>query len=359
MLKEKSNNKIINLKEKPKTDDFLNILRLVAPGTKLRTAIEGTSKMGRGALIIVENEKTKQVCEGGFRINSRLTPQKLMELSKMDGAITLSNDMKRINQANVTLIPDSRTPSDETGTRHKAAERTAKLSETLTIAVSEKKKEVNIYYKNIKYHLREISQVLRKATDTLQILEKQRDLFDKNIEKLNEMELRNDFQLSQACKVIQKGKSMQKILKMIEKDIIELGKEAQTIKPRIKEIMQGISKETDLIIKDYTKLNVKKTNNILDSLSYEELVDNNNIFAALAQEKTDRIEKIKGWRILTKTILSEKEISEMTKELDSLGKILYAKKEKYEEIFGEKEKSETFSEEIYRIKTDNFMPLKR
>jgi diadenylate cyclase len=64
--------------------------------------------------------------DGGFKINSKFTPQKLIELAKMDGAIILSEDAKKIEYSNALLTPDSKIRSSETGTRHKAAERTAK-----------------------------------------------------------------------------------------------------------------------------------------------------------------------------------------------------------------------------------------
>src|SRR5262245_20554367 len=65
-------------------DEFMNILRLVSPGTNLRTALEGIVKIGKGALIVVENGFTDSIVDGGFKLNCRFTPQKLMELSKMD-----------------------------------------------------------------------------------------------------------------------------------------------------------------------------------------------------------------------------------------------------------------------------------
>src|SRR3989344_1513520 len=133
-------------------EEFLNILRQVSPGTNIRTAIEGIVKSQKGALIVVENSLVNQILDGGFKINARFTPQKLMELSKMDGAIILSKDMKRINYSNVTLTPETKITSNETGTRHKSAERTAKMTGSLAIAVSEKRHEITLYYKDIRYN---------------------------------------------------------------------------------------------------------------------------------------------------------------------------------------------------------------
>src|SRR3989338_2326786 len=105
--------------EETSEEEFFNVLRTVAPGTNLRASLNGALKTGKGAMIAIENDKLLSLIDGGFRINARFTPQRLVELTKMDGAIILSKDMKKINYANVLLTPDSKIKSNETGTRHK------------------------------------------------------------------------------------------------------------------------------------------------------------------------------------------------------------------------------------------------
>lgn len=330
-------------------EEFLSILRLVAPGTNLRAALNGIVEAKKGGLMIVENEIVHQVLDGGFKVNCRFTPQRLIELAKMDGAIVLSNDMKRITYANVTLAPDSRIPTKETGTRHKAAERTAKMTGTLAIAVSERKNEISLYYKDIKYHVRSTAEILRRATETLQILEKQRELFDINLTKLNQMELNNDLSLRQACKVIQRGKAMEKILESQEKTLIELGNEAIPLKLRIKELMKDVEREIDFVIKEYTKLNLKKSENILESLSYEELLDTENIMIALAHKEEAGLDSIKGWRLLSKTSLEEKDIANLVSKFQSLNNIINAELHEHKQILGD-EKAGTFAKELQRFR---------
>ncbi|MEK6891323.1 MAG: DNA integrity scanning diadenylate cyclase DisA [Nanoarchaeota archaeon] len=331
-------------------DEFLSILRLVSPGTNLRQGLNGIVDAKKGALIVVENEKLTDILDGGFKVNCRFTPQRLIELSKMDGAIVLSRDMKRILYANVMLAPEIKIPTKETGTRHKAAERTAKMLSTLTIAVSERKNQINLYYKNIKYHLRPTDEILRHATETLQILEKQRELFDKNIERLNDLEIKNDLNLLPAFKTIQKGKMMEKIVENHEKIFIESGSEGSAIKHRIKELIKDVEKETDLIIKDYTRLNQKKSKNILSNLTYEELADIENISIALAQKESNSIDNIKGWRILSKSNLPEKDIANLLTELKNLENVINAKTEKFSKIIGD-DKAWILAKELAKIKT--------
>jgi len=342
ILKEKANGKATK-------EELLNILRHVSPGTNLRSALNGVLKSGKGVLIVVSNDQTQQIIDGGFKLNCRFTPQRLAELAKMDGAIILSNDMKRIIYSNVLLTPDHKIASKETGTRHKAAERTAKMTGTLVIAISERKKELNIYYKNIKHHLKETSDILRRMTETLQVLEKQRELFDKYVDQLNHSELKDDLEINLACKSIQKGKAIQKILEEKEKDIIELGKEGIEMKLRMKELIKGVEKETNLIIKDYTKLNQKKSKKLVDCLTYEELIDSENILTSLAQTKTNQINSVKGWRLLSKTSLADTEIALLIKDHKALNNIINLNKESYEELIGE-ERTQLLIKELIHIK---------
>ncbi len=331
-------------------DEFLNILKLVSPGTSLRAGLDGIVESKRGCLIILENDIANRIIDGGFKINARFTPQRLIELAKMDGAIVLSSDLRRIVHANVLLVPDSKIPSQETGTRHKAAERAAQMTGSLSIAISERKNQINLYYKELKYHLKDKSEILRRATETLQILEKQREIFDKNVEKLNQMEIFDDPNVVQAAKVIQCGRIMQKILDSQEKTIIELGNEAVALRFRVRELMKGVEKETDLVIKDYTRLNLKKSKTLLSNLSYEELIDTENILLAIAQNENNILDPIKGWRLLSKTKLSDKETNFILKELRSINSILNSKKEIFDNIIGE-EKAIVLMKDLSRIKS--------
>lgn len=335
--------------EKATEEEFTNMLKMISPGTNIRTAIEGLLKAECGALIVIENEKTQELIDGGFRVNCRFTPQRLIELGKMDGAIILSEDGKKISDANVLLTPDNKIKTLETGTRHKAAERTAKQAGTLVIAISERKNDVTLYYKNIRYPIKSADVVLRRANEHLHHLEKQREIFDKEIDKLNKLELKNHPSLNKALTAIQKGRIIQKISNDMKKSIIELGNEATLIKTRLKEITKDVDKEINFIIKDYTKLDLKKSKLLLESLTYDEILDENNILRVLAYENLNQNGPVRGWRILSKTSLQESEIAILIKSMGTLGKAIHSNITTYSTIIGE-QKAHLFKEEIERIK---------
>ncbi|MDP3881915.1 MAG: DNA integrity scanning diadenylate cyclase DisA [Nanoarchaeota archaeon] len=330
-------------------DEFYSILKTISPGTNFRSALDNAVKVGKGALIAVESDSLLQILDGGFRVNCRFTPQRLSELVKMDGAIILSKDMKRINHANVLLTPDSKIKTHETGTRHKAAERTAKQTGTLVIAISERKHDIHLFYKNIKYHVRNTEELLRKASTYVQMLEKQRELFDMYVDKLNRLELRNYHSLNQAVSVIQKGKLIQRMSEDLKKYIFELGTEGLILKIRMKEIVTGVEKETNLVVKDYSLLDPKKSKVLLDELSYDEILDHGKILQILSSDSANNNLNVKGWRVLSRTSLSEAEIAKLLKDKGSLGATIHSNIQSYAHILGE-DKAKKFKDEIERIK---------
>jgi diadenylate cyclase len=331
-------------------EEMLSILKMVAPGTNLRGALEGILHYGKGALIAIENPGLPELIEGGFRINSRFTPQKMVELAKMDGAIIISKDIKRILYSNVLLTPNHKLKSVETGTRHKAAERTAKQTQGLVIAISQGRKIINLYYKNIRYRLVNSGDLLRKANEHIQLLEKQRELFDHHLDKLTELELKNLPSFKQSINVIQKGILIEKIGKDLKRYIIELGNEGVLLKTRLREITSEIEKETSLVIKDYSELNQKKSRQLLEDLSYEEMLDRESISKILSVENSDLSPK--GWRLLSKTSLNEKEIAEIISQSNSIGKAIHSPITFYEQIVGI-DKARSLKQDLERIKLNS------
>ena len=92
---------------KGKEDNITSILKLIAPGTPIRDGLENILSAKTGALLLItdNSEVIKEVVDGGFVINEDYTSSKLYELAKMDGAIVLSGDLKKILYANAQLIP--------------------------------------------------------------------------------------------------------------------------------------------------------------------------------------------------------------------------------------------------------------
>ena len=169
----------------------------------------------------------------------------------MDGAIILSDDFKKILFSNTLLTPDRTITTLETGTRHQAAERTARQINGLVIAVSERKQQITIYYGNSKYVLQNTEELLRRATETLQILEKQREVFDELLNNLDVLEVTNLVSVADVCRILERLEVIRKMANIINEYIVELGREGVIVRMRMREITRGIEKGQEEIIKDY------------------------------------------------------------------------------------------------------------
>ena len=232
----KSKPKQIEIVEK----DFIDILRMFAPGTSLRTALDDLHRAGMGALIVVDNGNVSNAFQKGFSIHSRFSAQKLIELAKMDGAIILSRNIKKILFANSFLMPNPEISTKETGTRHKAAERTAKETGAIVIAISERKNKISIYQGDRKHELQNSSEILRRAGETVQILEKQKDSLNEALNNLNLLELNRIATINDVCIVIQRFEILKRISAIIKRYLAELGKEGVLVSMRLKDLTKGI-----------------------------------------------------------------------------------------------------------------------
>jgi len=336
----------LRIEEKDKPLTKIEVLRKLSSGTALREGLNDIVNSGRGSLIVISNMMSEKVFQGGFKVNCKFTSKRLAELAKMDGAIILSEDFKKILCANTMLIPDSSLGSIETGIRHQSAERTAKQINGLVIAVSERKGEITAYYGNFKYVLQHTEDLLRRATETLQILEKQREIFNELLINLNVLEITNLVSIADISRILQRIEMMRKMINIINEYILELGKEGIIVRLRMKEITRGLESEEALIIKDYFLKS--RARQFFDSLNFEELLDLENISKFLFKDSLDKGIVSRGYRILGKTSLTRGEIENLIDSFDNLDGILSAEEEALEEVL--KDRVIDFRNEINHLR---------
>jgi diadenylate cyclase len=122
-----------------RTDEQLRLratLASIAPGTPLRDGLERILRGRTGALLVLGHDRVvDSISTGGFALDVPFTATGLRELAKMDGAIILDRDATRVIRAAVHLMPDPSIPSEETGTRHRTADRVARQTGLPVISV--------------------------------------------------------------------------------------------------------------------------------------------------------------------------------------------------------------------------------
>lgn len=292
-------------------NSITEILKLIAPGTPIRDGLENILRAKTGALLLItdNNEVINEIVDGGFTINEEYSSSKLYELAKMDGAIVLSGDFKKILFANAQLIPSHEVSTLETGTRHRTAERTAKQTGELVISISQRRNIITIFKGNDRYILENTDTVLNKANQAIQTLERYRKVFDSKLNVLNEYEFNDIVTLQNVIVAIQRAEMVMRIAEEIEGNISELGSDGRLVRMQLDEIVGDIEKEESFIIKDYMVKKRKKTQledilQKLSNLSYEELNNENSIAKILGYDMFDNFDEVgvytRGYRILNK-----------------------------------------------------------
>ena len=229
----------------------------------------------------------------------------------MDGAIVLSGDLKKILYANAQLIPSHEITTLETGTRHRTAERTAKQTGELVISISQRRSIITVFKGNDRYILEDTDSVLSKANQAIQTLEKYKKVFDNKLNILNEYEFNDIVTLQNVIVAIQRAEMVMKIVEEIQRQIYELGNDGRLVKMQLDEIIGGLEKEENLIIKDYivpgkgkNKRTQEKVIESLENLSYEDISKESVIAKLLGYETFDNYDEVgvytKGYRILNK-----------------------------------------------------------
>jgi len=248
-----------------------------------------------------------KLVNGGFYIGCGFSPSKFYELAKMDGAIILSSNGKRILYANTHLFPNPDIKTTETGTRHRTAERVAKQTDTLVISISQKRDVVTIYKGNTRYMLEEPRVVLSRASQALQTLEKYKDGLDELSFNLTVRELENLATLFDACSVLQRSSIVQRTDKEVKKYIYELGADGRLLSMQAEELMANVSSDFIDIVSDYkhpdSKLDAVKIKDRVNSLTADELLDLNKIAALIGYKPEGNLKEMnlqpRGFRILS------------------------------------------------------------
>src|SRR5206468_10688333 len=143
-------------------------LAAVAPGTMLRDGLERILRGNTGGLIVLGHDKTvDSLCSGGFPLDVEFSATRLRELAKMDGAIVLDDSYTRILRAATHLVPDPSIPTEESGTRHRTAERVAKQTGYPVISVSQSMRIIALYVDSRRYVLDDSAAILSRANQAL------------------------------------------------------------------------------------------------------------------------------------------------------------------------------------------------
>ena len=310
-----------------------DVLKLVSYGSELRAAFEKLAKSNRGAIVVL-SEKAMSVSEGGFKINSSFTAQKLAELAKMDGAIIVDSKLRRILYANTMLTPNSKIKSRETGTKHKAGERTAKQLKVIVIVVSEKSSLITVYYGDNKYTLNDLTELQYKVRESVENIEAQRTEIDSSLKKFDSLEISSSVNIEDLAQIINKFILFFKDCENSSIYISELGKYAETFKTRYNIVTGSVKDELVNLERDYDSyffmsrvidaIKKLKTPTIEQSIKMLQL----NVKNGMLKDKFTPL----GYRILSKLQINKEAIKKIIDEYINLSLVISADVKEISEI---------------------------
>ena len=284
-------------------------LAAVAPGTDLREGLERILRGRTGALVVMGYDKTMEsISTGGFLLDVEFSSTGLRELAKMDGAIVCDRDATRIVQAGVHLMPDSTIPTQETGTRHRTADRVAKQTGFPVISVSQSMHIIALYVDGVRYVLEDAAAILSRANQALATLERYKMRLDEVSGTLSALEIEDLVTVRDVAAVAQRLEMVLRIASEIEDYVLELGTDGRLLALQLDELVAGVVHDRELVVRDYLPDNSRGRSVAdvladIDALSSTDLLDIASVIAPFGIVSADNLDSAvspRGYRLLAK-----------------------------------------------------------
>ncbi|WP_336669802.1 DNA integrity scanning diadenylate cyclase DisA [Tsukamurella sp. USMM236] len=224
----------------------------VAPGTGLRDGIERILRGRTGALIVLGyDDAVEGICDGGFHLDVEFAPTRLRELAKMDGAVVLSTDGSRIVRANVQLVPDPAIPTQESGTRHRSAERAAIQTGYPVISVSASMSIVHAYVGGVRHLVDDAAPILSRANLAIATLERYAHRLDEVLTQLSRAEIEDVVTVHEVALVVQRLELVRRLAVEIEQHVLELGTSGRQIALQLEDLLGESISLREPVLRDY------------------------------------------------------------------------------------------------------------
>ena len=286
-------------------------LAALAPGTMLRDGLERILRGNTGALIVLgDGPAVDEVCSGGFELRVPFSATRLRELAKMDGAIVLDGGAEYIVRAAVHLVPDPTLPTDESGTRHRTAERVGRQTGCPVISVSKSMRIIALYLDGARYVLEDSAAILSRANQALATLERYKHRLDQVSGTLTAHEIEDLATARDVTAVAQRLEMVRRIAGEIEGYKVELGTDGRLLALQLDELIAGSGFERQLVVQDYLPAaggrpgdEVDRVLGELERLSPEELLDMATVATVLGLGGSGMLDEPvepRGYRLLAK-----------------------------------------------------------
>jgi diadenylate cyclase len=322
-----------------------SVLASLAPGTDLRDGLERILRGNTGALIVLGNDKTvESICTGGFPMDIEFAATRLRELAKMDGAVVLTTDGSRIVRAATHLMPDPAIPTEESGTRHRTAQRVAQQTGFPVISVSQSMKIISLYLGSRRHVLENSTALLSRANQAVATLERYKSRLDEVSQTLSALEIEDLVTVRDAASVSQRLEMVSRIADEISGYGAELGTDGRLLSLQLEELMAGVQSDRELIARDYLpsgrrSRTVEQALQDLSELTAAELLDITNVAKALgypgSSEALESPVSPRGYRLLSRVPrLPNLVLARIVDHFGALQKVLAATVDELQDVEG-------------------------
>lgn len=321
------------------------VLASLAPGTDLRDGLERILRGNTGALIVLGYDRTvESICTGGFPLDVEFSATRLRELAKMDGAVVLTTDKSRMIRAATHLMPDPQIPTEESGTRHRTAQRVAQQTGFPVISVSQSMKIISLYLGSRRHVLENSTALLSRANQAVATLERYKSRLDEVSQTLSALEIEDLVTVRDAASVSQRLEMVTRIADEIVGYGAELGTDGRLLSLQLEELMAGVDADRELIARDYLpsgrrSRTAEQAQSELAALSSVELLDLTIVAKALgysaSPETLEQPVSPRGYRLLSRVPrLPSMVLDRIVEHFGSLQKVLAATVDELQTVEG-------------------------
>ncbi|MBF0942825.1 MAG: DNA integrity scanning protein DisA, partial [Actinomyces sp.] len=166
-------------------------------------------------------------------------------------------------------------PTDESGMRHRTAQRTAYQTHLPVLSVSASMRLISIYVGKYHHIVEEPEALLSRANLAVDTLDRYSQRLDEVLQTLTILEMRDSATVRDVATVMQRMEMIRRITSEINEYLEELGSEGRLLALQVDDLVRGSGSERALVLRDYTRdaSAVSTAEAALSELASDRLVD--------------------------------------------------------------------------------------
>jgi diadenylate cyclase len=206
-------------------------------------------------------------------------------------------------------MPDPAIPTEESGTRHRTAQRVALQTGFPVISVSQSMRIISLYMIDRRYVLQSTGELLSRANQAIATLERYKARLDEVSNALSALEIEDLATVRDAAIVSQRLEMVRRIADEVTGQVVELGTDGRLLDLQLEELMAGVDADRELIARDYVPSGRRARTSAqvlgeLSELSATDLLDLTQVARAMGLPSTpeglDNAVSPRGHRLLSR-----------------------------------------------------------